>query len=112
MFYTQPNTFVTWLSLIIISVSLSLVMGAIFWDVPNTDSELVLNDRLGFHYGIMCVMVWPILLYLTLLEVRKNRRTVERDIKDKLYGRLTYIVTKVWAFKFSSFQLKCCGFRY
>lgn len=95
MFYTQPNTFVTWLSLIIMSLSLSLIVGAIFWDVPNSDSELILNDRVGFHYGIMCVMIWPVLLYLTLLEVRRNRRTVERDVKDRLYGRFTYIFTKV-----------------
>lgn len=95
MFYTQPNTFVTWLTLIIMSVSLSLIMGAIFWDVPNSDPELILNDRLGFHYGIMCVMIWPILLYLTLLEVRRNRATVERDVKDRLYGRFTYIFMKV-----------------
>lgn len=94
MFYTQPNTFISWLMLIIMSVSLSLIMGAIFWDVPNSDPELNLNDRLGFHYSIMCVMVWPILLFLTLLEVRRNRQTVERDIRDGLYGRFTYIFTK------------------
>lgn len=95
MFYTQPNTFVSWLTLIIMSVSLSLIMGAIFWDVPNSDPELNLNDRLGFHYGTMCVMAWPILLFLTVLEVRRNRQTVERDIRDGLYGRFTYIFTKV-----------------
>lgn len=97
MFYTQPNTFISWLTLIIISVSLSLIMGAIFWDVPNTDAELLMNDRLGFHYSSMCVMVWPVLLYLTLLEVRRNKQTVERDVRDGLYGRFTYIFTKVGA---------------
>lgn len=95
MFYTQPSTFINWLMLIIISASLSLGIGAIFWDVPNTDSQLTLNDRLGYHYSVMCVTIWPLLLLLTLAEVRRNRNTVERDVKDGLYGRFTYILTKV-----------------
>ncbi|XP_060528017.1 ATP-binding cassette sub-family G member 8 isoform X2 [Cylas formicarius] len=94
MIYTQPNTFISWLTLIIMSASLSLVLGAIFWDVPNSDPQLNLNDRLGYHYSVMCVAPWPILLYLTLHEVKKNRKTVERDISDGLYGRFTYIFTK------------------
>ncbi|KAJ8944051.1 hypothetical protein NQ318_016249 [Aromia moschata] len=94
MFYTQPNTFLNWLTLIIISASLSLIIGAIFWDVPNSDPQLILNDRQGYHYSVMCLMLWPLLLFLTISEIRRNRRTVERDIKDGLYGRLTYIITK------------------
>ncbi|KAI7815045.1 ABC subfamily G member 8 [Rhyzopertha dominica] len=94
MIYTQPNTFISWLTLIIMSVSLSLIMGAIFWDIPNTDQELLLNDRNGFHYSSMCVMIWPVVLYLTILEVLRNKRTVERDVRDDLYGRFTYIFTK------------------
>lgn len=95
MFYTQPNTFLNWLTLIIVSASLSLIIGAIFWDVPNSDAQLTLNDRQGYHYSVMCVMAWPLLLFLTISEIRRNRRTVERDIKDGLYGRFTYILTKV-----------------
>lgn len=94
MFYTQPNTFISWLTLIVVSASLSFIIGAIFWDIPNTDAQLTLNDRLGYHYAVMGLMAWPLLLLLTLTEVRRNRRTVERDIKDGLYGRTTYIITK------------------
>ncbi|KRT82907.1 ABC transporter ATP-binding protein, partial [Oryctes borbonicus] len=94
MIYTQPKTFLNWLSLIILSVSLSLIMGAVFWDIPSSDPQLNLNDRLGYHYSTMCVVTWPILLILTLMEVRRNRKTVERDISDDLYGRFTYIITK------------------
>jgi len=47
MVYTQPNTFIKWLTLVMMSASLSLVFGGIFWDVPNTDPQLILNDRLG-----------------------------------------------------------------
>lgn len=96
MFYTQPNTFIHWLSLIVLSVSLSLIVGAIFWDIPNSDPQLNLNDRLGYHYSIMCISIWPILLTLTISDIRRNKATIERDIKDNLYGRTTYIITKVF----------------
>ncbi|KAG5872247.1 hypothetical protein JTB14_008805 [Gonioctena quinquepunctata] len=92
--YTQSTTFFNWLSMIILAASISLMLGAIFWDIPTSDPQLLLNDRQGFHYTVMCLMIWPILLHLTLSEVNRNRRTVERDIRDGLYGRTTYIVTK------------------
>lgn len=95
MFYTQPNTFIHWLSLIVLSVSLSLIVGAIFWDVPNSDPQLNLNDRLGYHFSVMCISIWPILLTLTLSDIKRNKATVERDINDNLYGRTTYIISKV-----------------
>ncbi|CAH1154353.1 unnamed protein product [Phaedon cochleariae] len=94
MFYTQPVTFLNWLTTIILSASLSLLLGAIFWDIPTSDSQLVLNDRQGYHYSAMCVLLWPLLMRLTVSEISKNRMTVERDIQDGLYGRGTYIVTK------------------
>lgn len=92
--YTQSVTFLNWLMVIILSASLSLILGAIFWDIPTTDSQLILNDRQGYHYSVMCVVHWPLLLNLTITEIRRNRKSVERDIKDGLYGRLTYIITK------------------
>ncbi|CAG9853677.1 unnamed protein product [Phyllotreta striolata] len=92
--YTQSVTFLNWLTVIILSASLSLILGAIFWDIPSSDSQLILNDRYGYHYSVMCVVHWPLLLNLTIAEVRRNRRCVERDINDGLYGRLTYIFTK------------------
>lgn len=94
MFYTQPNTFIHWLSLIVLTVSISLIVGTIFWDIPNSDSQLNLNDRLGYHYSVMCVTLWPVLLLLTLADFRRNKTTIERDIKDNLYGRMTYVISK------------------
>ncbi|KAF5298110.1 hypothetical protein FQA39_LY02534 [Lamprigera yunnana] len=95
MFYTQPHTFIQWIFLIIMSASLSLIVGAIFWDVPNTDSQLNLNDRLGYHYTIMSVTMWPIILTLVVSEFRRNICAVNRDIQDNLYGKFTYIFVKV-----------------
>lgn len=95
MFYSQPNTFIRWTQLFILAVTISLIVGAIFWDVPNTDPQLALNDRIGYHYTVMCVASWPLLLALTLGDIRSRKETVERDVRDGLYGRFTYIVIKV-----------------
>ncbi|XP_050303441.1 ATP-binding cassette sub-family G member 8 isoform X2 [Anthonomus grandis grandis] len=94
MVYTQPSTFIKWLTLVMMSASLSLILGAIFWDIPNTDPQLALNDRLGYHYAVMCLVPWPLILYMTLNEINQNRMNVERDIADGLYGRLIYVFTK------------------
>ncbi|CAH0555158.1 unnamed protein product [Brassicogethes aeneus] len=100
--YSQPSTFINWLTVILTSAGLSLINGAIFWDVPNTDHQLILNDRIAYHYTVMCITLWPLLLLLTLNETRRNQSSVESDIRDGLYGRTTYIVTKTILNAFSS----------
>lgn len=95
MFYAQPFTFVKWTSLFVIAATISLIVGAVFWDIPHTDSQLNLNDRIGFHYTVMCIASWPVLLGLTVSDIHANRKTVERDINDGLYGRFTFIFVKV-----------------
>ncbi|KAK9871754.1 hypothetical protein WA026_014209 [Henosepilachna vigintioctopunctata] len=94
MVYSQSNTFLNWLTLVVTSTSLSLIIGAIFWDVPKTDFNLNLNDRPGYHYNVMAMMCWPLLLLITSSEIKKNRNIVERDIRDGLYSRFTYIFFK------------------
>lgn len=96
MVYTQSSTFLHWLTIVMTSVSLSLLNGAIFWNVPKTDFHLNLNDRPGYHYNVMAVTCWPLLLLLTASEIQRNRREVERDIKDGLYGRFTFIFFKTF----------------
>ena len=54
-------------------------------------------DRLGFHYTVMALALWPLLL-LSISEVWKEKDSVSRDVADRLYSRLSLIVSKVsWA---------------
>ena len=73
---------------------MSLIIGAIWWDVPGSDSQLLFNDRPGFHYTMAVLAPWPILL-LTLGEVGRERWSIHRDIRDRLYYRIVYIFMKV-----------------
>lgn len=93
MVYSQPQGFLSWISHLLIALFMSLLVGAVFWDIPASDPQLILNDRIGFHYTIMHVASIPILLVRALSHIYgRDRSAVESDIADNLYGRSEYII--------------------
>ena len=93
LIYSQPWALTRLLQKIVISASLSIVLGAIFWDVAS-DGDLYLRDRIGFHYASLGVLFWPLSL-VAIREVTESRPNVERDIRDGLYGRFVHIILEV-----------------
>lgn len=93
LIYSQPGAIARFLQKILISASLSIILGAIFWDVSN-DTNLYLRDRIGLHYASLGVLCWPLNL-IAISDVFRARPSVERDIKDGLYGRFVYIFVEV-----------------
>lgn len=91
--YSQPWSLTRLLQKIVISATLSILLGAIFWDVAG-DMNLHLKDRVGFYYASLGLFYWPLSL-LAICEVSNNRPNVERDIRDGLYGRFIYIILEV-----------------
>ncbi|EAA01067.5 AGAP002050-PA [Anopheles gambiae str. PEST] len=91
MTYKQPGSLLTWISRLILAAVLSLLIGCIFWDVPASDPQLNLNDRLGYHHCMMMVALWPLLL-LQIRDVQEDRRHAEKDLKLGLYGRFLYMI--------------------
>ena len=57
-------------------------------------NQLTQNDRIGYHYSVMCVSAWPLLL-LSAREASATRRHVERDIAVGLYSRTMFILFDV-----------------
>ncbi|KAL1464409.1 hypothetical protein WDU94_004059 [Cyamophila willieti] len=93
MAYSQPSSLLNWLSQLLIATILSVMIGCIFWDVPSSDSQLLLNDRFGYHFTIMCLVSWPLLISLSMARCHgHDRAAVESDIKDGLYSRAVYII--------------------
>lgn len=45
MAYSQPRSSLRWISRLFIAGLLSLIIGAIFWDIPATDPQLYFGDR-------------------------------------------------------------------
>nr|CAD7435184.1 unnamed protein product [Timema monikensis] len=95
MVYTQPVSLLCWLANVLLAVAMSLIVGAIFWDLPGSDPHLVLGDRLGFHYTMTLIAPWPLWLRMSLGEVGKERWAVDHDVRDRLYCRPAYIFTKL-----------------
>uniref|UniRef100_A0A8D8KX18 ABC transporter G family member 7 n=1 Tax=Culex pipiens TaxID=7175 RepID=A0A8D8KX18_CULPI len=91
MSYKQPGSLLNWISRLILAAVLSLLVGTIFWDVPASDPQLNLNDRLGFLHCIMMVALWPLLI-LQIRDVQEDRRHAEKDLRLGLYGRFLYII--------------------
>lgn len=93
LIYTQPWTMTKLLQKIVIAASLSLIIGAVFWNVTD-DKNLYLRDKIGFYYASLGVLFWPLSL-IGISEVTSARPNVERDIKDGLYGRFIHIIIEV-----------------
>jgi hypothetical protein len=91
--YTQPGALLSWISKLILAAILSLFIGCIFWDIPNSDPQLTYNDRLGYHHCLMVVTIWPILL-LFAKDIQNDRKFAEKDIRLGLYSRFTYITVQ------------------
>lgn len=98
MLWSQPSSFIRYLFHILLAAIISFIVGAIFWDVPASDTQLLLEDRLGFHYTVFCVAQWPLILLASLNAVRRERRFVMDEVREGLYGRTVYVFTKVSVF--------------
>ncbi|XP_051172295.1 ATP-binding cassette sub-family G member 5 isoform X2 [Leptopilina boulardi] len=91
--YSQPWSLTKLIKKIVISATLSIILGAVFWDVAN-DFNVHLRDRIGFFYSTLGILHWPLLL-ISIREAIKTRVKIEREIKDELYGRFVYIIVKL-----------------
>lgn len=104
--FTFPSNLRRWFSIFITSVVMSLVHGAIFWNVRSSHQGLLpeqedINDRLALHYVLGTVAIWPTLM-LMISDVWKEKDSVARDIKDRLFGRFIHFVSKVLTSSVSS----------
>ena len=54
------------------------------------------GDRLGFHYTVFCVTLWPLILLTSLNTVRREKKFVFNEIDEGLYGRIVFVLMKVW----------------
>ncbi|KAG1655937.1 ATP-binding cassette sub-family G member 8 [Nymphon striatum] len=85
----------------VITCLMSILIGLFFWDVRAGIQQENVNDRFGFYYVMMALGVWPYLLY-TISKESKLKPTITRDIKDKLYWKITFILSKICYNFFSS----------
>ncbi|XP_042216741.1 ABC transporter G family member 51-like [Homarus americanus] len=96
MIYQFPYNMVNWLGMTVVAGVMSVVVGAVYWDVRTapTQHQDNVNNRVAFHYVMAGVALWPILL-MAISEVWRDKPALARDVDDGLYSRGIYILTKI-----------------
>uniref|UniRef100_A0A146KVC2 ATP-binding cassette sub-family G member 8 n=3 Tax=Lygus hesperus TaxID=30085 RepID=A0A146KVC2_LYGHE len=93
-YYSQPVSFTCWILRVIVAALVSVIIGAIFWDIPSSDPQLVREERLGYHFTILCVTSWPLAIVLGTSRTHgRERAATESDFSQGLYSRFVYIFT-------------------
>ncbi|XP_077500584.1 ATP-binding cassette sub-family G member 8 isoform X2 [Amblyomma americanum] len=94
LIYTFPYNVVHFFRRLFLAAFISVLLGAIFWNVrAGLDQEHVL-DRLGFHYALLGLCLWPLLLG-DVTDVWREKTFVMRDINERLYNGIAYIISKL-----------------
>ncbi|KAK9500573.1 hypothetical protein O3M35_001813 [Rhynocoris fuscipes] len=90
--YSLPVSFTRWILRVVISAVISIIIGAVFWDIPSSDPHLTREDRMGYHFTMLSLMSLPMILLLGLAKTQGHiRNTSESDISQGLYSRILYI---------------------
>lgn len=94
--FTFPWNLVRWLTYLMLAAGLSVVTGAIFWNVRSgtVQEQNSVDDRLGLHWTLMTVTVWPVVFALVARDV-KRLKYVTRDNEEMLYSKGAYFLAKV-----------------
>lgn len=99
-----PYNVINLFRMVLLSGVMSACLGAVFlgirwrfWDGDWEDDPIFeqenIGDRLGFHHIFMAVGIWPTILAMISDEWR-SKRSVTRDVDDRLYSKAAYIFTK------------------
>ncbi|XP_069955639.1 ATP-binding cassette sub-family G member 8 isoform X2 [Cherax quadricarinatus] len=96
MIYQFPYNMVHWLAMTVVAGMMSVVVGAVYWDVRSAPVQHQdnVNNRAAFHYVMVGLALWPILL-MAVSEVWRDKPALARDVDDGLYSRAIYISTKI-----------------
>lgn len=94
LIYTFPFNVVNFCREVFIAALMSVCIGAIYWNVRAVREQEYVEDRFGFYYVMMTLALWPTLL-TSLSGVWKEKATVARDTREKLYHRFTYVICKL-----------------
>uniref|UniRef100_T1J9E7 ABC transporter domain-containing protein n=1 Tax=Strigamia maritima TaxID=126957 RepID=T1J9E7_STRMM len=92
LIYMFPYNLISLASHILLATFISVVIGAIFYNVRLGRQQEHALDRISFYYILLGVAIWPIIL-VTISNVWALKDAVNKDIKDALYSRLVYFIT-------------------
>ncbi|XP_054706333.1 LOW QUALITY PROTEIN: ATP-binding cassette sub-family G member 8-like [Uloborus diversus] len=94
LIYSFPFNVVHFCGEVFTAALMSVLIGAIYWNVRSGREQEHVHDRLGFCYVMLALAPWPTLL-CTLGNAWKEKATVVCDTKERLYHKFTYAICKL-----------------
>lgn len=94
LIYMFPYNILHFINNVFLSSLMSVLIGVIYWKVRGGLEQEFVLDRIGMYYVIMGVALLPMMLnYIT--DVWRDKDIVSRDIREGLYSRLAYLMSKL-----------------
>ncbi|XP_071443660.1 uncharacterized protein [Hetaerina americana] len=113
--YGAPVALARFGSRILGAFLLSIILGAIFWDLPGANQEAtvandesglssppqlpipmpIFMDRLGFYYAVIAVTLWSAVLLPAIIDAGRHRKAIQGQLRERLYSRSLYILTQM-----------------
>lgn len=94
LIYTFPFNVVHFCSEVFIAALMSVCIGAVYWNVRAGREQEHVEDRFGFYYVMLAMGIWPSVLY-TVTSGWREKATVVRDTRERLYHKFTYAICKL-----------------
>ncbi|KAG8226649.1 hypothetical protein J437_LFUL005301 [Ladona fulva] len=113
--YGAPHALARFGSRILAAFLLSIILGAIFWDLPGANQEPpsiesesglsssshssipmpIFMDRLGFYYAVVAVLLWPAILLPALIDAGRHRKAIQGQLRERLFSKTIYVFTQM-----------------
>lgn len=94
LIYTFPFNVVHFCGEVFIAALMSVCIGAAYWNVRSGREQEHVDDRFGFYYVMLSLAIWPTLLCI-ITSAWKEKATVLRDTRERLYHKFTYAICKL-----------------
>lgn len=94
--YKFPWNIVDWMLILLLATSLSITIGALYWNIRLTQhqDQNNISDRYGLHWVLMVLLAAPVIITLSANDT-KDLDCVTRDFEEKLYSKAVYFIAKV-----------------
>ncbi|CAG0884113.1 unnamed protein product [Cyprideis torosa] len=95
LFLTFPYNLISFAKRIILASVLSVVLGAVWWNLRRVPQEQEhVNDRMGFHWAVIGLCPWPLLL-LFISDAWRYKGSIVKETRDRLYSRVSLAISRI-----------------
>lgn len=94
LIYMFPYNLIAFACNVGVAATMSIFIGAIFYNVRLGREQEHVMDRIAFHFAMLAVAPWPIFLNV-ISDVWSFKDIISKDVNDGLYSKMAYILSKM-----------------